>query len=277
MAVHSLARQAGMRLFCCVPVPVVLSSLGQWLLPLSAQALDAALSPDLPALQDAVARHGAPALVYLSRPHAHSGEVLPRNTLLDWMRAMGPQVFFIIDEAYIEFVPNAAEQSLIPFIQEFDQRLLVLRTFSTAFGLAGLRIGYGLTSCRRADEISRFLSRDTLSLLAVRAALDAHEDREWLEHALSLLEVSRRLLVEGLNKLQLPLHSGPVNFVLHAVPGEGAEFERHMQRHAVRVEYPICGLPGWCRVTVGAVQEMNYYLEVLHSLMRGAHVKKPSI
>jgi histidinol-phosphate aminotransferase len=267
MALQALALRPDARLFCSVPFYPRVKMLTRHHLPMTQVPLDQRLCVDIDALRHAVAAYRGNAVVYLSNPDCHTGELLRREVLLDWMREAGSRVFFIVDEAYMEFVPDATARSLAECVQSGAGNVLVLRTFSKAFGLAGVRIGYGLTSAKNARELSRFGAASTISLPAACAALDALEDTEWLMHSRVLVDVSRGLLIEGLDSLGLEYRSGYVNFVLHALPCGGLPFRRSLRSRGVRVVYPVAGVPGWCRVAVGTPDEVSYYLDGLKSCM----------
>jgi histidinol-phosphate aminotransferase len=266
-ALRQLARMTGMHLFCSSPCySVVEATAGQYM-SLTRVGLTRQMAVDLPALRLSVAQHPGPAAVYLSNPDCHTGELLDGTALADWIAEANERVFFIIDEAYLEFVPEVQTRSMCSLLKGKASNLLVLRTFSKAYGLAGLRVGYGLVSSRWTTEFSNCGVADTLNLLGARAALDSLENAEWLAHSLLLLQVSRSILLEGLAEMGIPSHAGPVNFVLHACTLN--EAQRHCLRevYGLRIVSQIEGLPGWCRVTVGSVAEVTYYLNALRILM----------
>ena len=266
LALTSLSRQPGARLFSTLPVYAPVEWLARGRMPLTQLPLTTTMQADVGALRRAVSTHPGFAVVYLSHPDCYCGALLDRDPLLAWIRERDARVFFIVDEAYMEFVDAPERFSLCPAVAAGADNLLVLRTFSKAYGLAGLRIGYGLAGGKAAGNCPSLSGRLGLSLPAVTAALDAWDDHAWLLHALTLMRVSRDTLSLGLSSLGgAPLDS-VANFVLHRVPGDGGVFRRVMREHAIRVGFPVRGLPGWCRVTVGAIDEVNHYLSALRTL-----------
>lgn len=265
-ALRQLSAQPQMRLFSSAPTYAVIDEMEAQSIALSRVPLDATLSVNLPALRQQVSQHRGCAVVYLSHPDCHTGSLLDRDFLLDWITEAGEQLYFILDEAYMEFVPDAATQSLVSLLHDCRANLMVLRTFSKAYGLAGLRIGYGLITAGWASVFSGAGLHNALNLLGVRAALESLENTEWLLHSQCLLQTSRQLLTEGLTAAGLAWRDAPVNFVLHALPGNAAEFLRLLRDDDLRVAYPIEGLQGWCRVTVGSPAEVSCYLNLLRAL-----------
>ncbi|TDR79895.1 pyridoxal phosphate-dependent aminotransferase [Paludibacterium purpuratum] len=219
--------------------------------------------PDLARLQQCVARHAGPAVVYLSNPDGLTGEVFARDALLRWVASAGTQVFFIVDEAYIEFMPDHAQHSLIGRQSALPPNLMVLRTFSKARGMAGLRIGYGVSGDRPLLSRLGAPLAAGLNLPGLLAALDALEDDSWLDQARFLLDVAREALLTGLVELRIRYRSGPTNFVLHAVPGDTVSFQARMRSQGFLLAFP---LPGWCRVSVGSYEAVQSYLTALRRL-----------
>lgn len=262
-ALHAWLDMPDARFFCASPTYAPAASIAGTRVPVVQVPPDKSLRVDLAALRAAVDRHHGPAVVYLSNPDCHTGELLSRELLASWVASSAPLTRFIVDEAYMEFVPQERDATLLPCLSDFAGRLLVLRTFSKAYGLAGLRIGYGLGGhpLPGAETLGA-----GIGVLSVRAALEAVDDRGWLEHARCLMAVARTHLQQGVAALGLDWQSGHGNFVLHAVPPRVQDFSRSLRPYGIRVAYPLAGLPGRCRVTVGTIPDMNYYLSVLSTL-----------
>jgi histidinol-phosphate aminotransferase len=263
IALADWLRQPAARLFCLEPVYPPVLVLAGGLAPVTLVPPGVGWRPDLTALRREVGRHDGSAVVYLSNPDCHSGELFSRDELSAWLGNTPPRVRFIIDEAYMEFVPQHRDATLLPCVADFAGRLLVLRTFSKAYGLAGLRIGYGLgDTLPGADALAC-----GVGVLAVRAALEALDDHGWIEHSRCLMLAARTHLQQGLTSLGLVWLNGQGNFVLHTLPAGGRNFGAALRPYGIRVAYPLAGLPGWCRTTVGTIADMNYYLSVLSTLV----------
>lgn len=259
-ALRHVSTLADARLFVSSPTYAIAESQG---LPVCRVAMDAGLSVDLSAMQRQVAQHAGVAVVYLSNPDCHSGSELDNRALAEWIAGAGEQVYFIIDEAYMEFVARSTSSPLASVLAGNVHNLLVLRTFSKAYGLAGLRVGYGLVSGRWMQGFHTIVLEDTLGLPGARAALEALDDESWLEQARLMVELSRQMLVDGVTMMNLQCSQSSVNFVLHRMPPDAQRFVRQLQRQDLRIAYPIAGLDGWCRVTVGSLGEVSCYLKAL--------------
>ena len=224
----------------------------------------------LAAMRKTVESHPGVSIVYLSHPDCYSGSVLPFEWLGDWIASLEGRAYVIVDEAYIEFTQGRNVSSLVALVRRGIPHVFVLRTFSKAYGLAGLRVGYGIGQlAQRPDIVARSSLSCPLSLPAAHAALAALDNPEWLEHSLWLLSVARDMLTEGLTRLGLSFIAGPVNFLLHRIPdGCNADFVRTIEALGIRILGHIEGLPEFCRVTIGCAEDVHAYLIALNKLLR---------
>lgn len=218
---------------------------------------------------------GTPAIVYLCRPNNPTGEVLPRpwiETLLDQAGPTGPVV--LLDEAYADFMePDEGPDDLLRLAATSD-RLVVLRTLSKAFGLAGLRVGFAVGAPEVIREIEKSRGPYKVNRLAEAAAVLALDDREgWIPETLAAARAERTHLARALVERGLaPLPSG-ANFLL--VPTEGigagdaASVTAKLREAGVAVR-PFPSLPGFgdaVRVTLGPRHETDRFLAALDTLL----------
>jgi histidinol-phosphate aminotransferase len=214
---------------------------------------------DLPALMAAAAGDG-PCVVYLCSPDCFRGSVLSDVLLGDWIACAGPRTLFIVDQAYAEFA--AACVRTLPSWAGAEN-VVLLRTFSKAYALAGLRMGYGVFGGGLAHRLRRRSGPWPVAGLAAGAATEALLDDEWLAHGRALLQVSRSTLGAGLDALGLEWLAGETNFLLHRMPGGRAGRVRRRLEPEVRLAWPGGALGGWCRVTLGTAGVADAYLQCL--------------
>jgi histidinol-phosphate aminotransferase len=222
---------------------------------------------DLDAARAAIAKHD-PTLVFLCSPNNPTGTALE----LDTIRAVHDAAngIVIVDEAYAEFrrggVPSAV--TLLPQCP----RLVVTRTMSKAFALAGARVGYLAAAPEIVDALQLVRLPYHLSSLTQAAARVAIEFAEELLGSVEALRVQRdRLLVE-LPALGCPVVASDANFVLFQVPGDQHVVWQALLDKSVLVR--DLGLPGWLRVTAGTPDEMDAFLSELQSWMQSANSAK---
>lgn len=210
---------------------------------------------------------GGPALVYLCRPNNPTGEVAPR----DWVERLveaagsgGPVI--LIDEAYADFSDDTFLREAVDFA-----RTLVLRTFSKAYGLAGLRVGYAMGHPDVVREVEKARGPYKLSRLGESAALAAFEDIEgWVPRVVAEVRREREYLFEELDARGLsPLPSG-ANFLLLPLPkGDSQEATARLREGGVAVR-PFPGLPGIgdaIRISIGPRAEIDQFLRTLDEVL----------
>ncbi len=141
------------------------------------------LGHDVDAMASAIAADTA--LVYIANPNNPTGTHLPAETLAGFLARVPPQVVVVIDEAYNEYLPPERRFDSVQWVREFPN-LLISRTFSKAYGLAGLRVGYGLAQPALTDLLNRVRQPFNVNAVAQAAALAALGDQEFLDQSYRL-------------------------------------------------------------------------------------------
>jgi histidinol-phosphate aminotransferase len=152
-------------------------------------------------------------LVFIANPNNPTGTLLSQASLERFISALPDTCVCVLDEAYFEFVSSFEEIDSIEWLNKFPN-LLITRTFSKAYGLAGLRIGYGLSSPQLADILNRVrqpFNNNSLALVAAQAALT---DVEHLQQTLAVNALGMRQLTDGFKNLGLEWIPSAGNFVL---------------------------------------------------------------
>ncbi len=216
---------------------------------------------DLDAMQRAVTARTK--LVFIANPNNPTGTWLERVTLKRFLEEVPDRVIVVLDEAYFEYVDESSYPNGIKWIGEHPN-LLVTRTFSKAYGLAGLRVGFGASSAALADLLNRVRQPFNVNSLAQVAALAALEDSDHLERACRMNREGMRQLTEGFRRLGLSFIPSVGNFVSVELPLPGREVYERLLRQGVIVR-PLdnYGMPRHLRVTVGLPQENQRFLEAL--------------
>ena len=172
----------------------------------------------------------------------------------------------VLDEAYNEYLPPAERVDTASWIEDFPN-LVVTRTFSKIFGLAGLRVGYALASTEVADLMNRVRQPFNVNNLAIAAAIAALGDDEFVTASYELNQRGMRQIIAGLDRLGLEYIKPHGNFVTFKV-GDGAGVNQKLLQQGVIVR-PIggYGLPEWLRVTIGTEPENTRFLEALEKAL----------
>jgi len=206
-------------------------------------------------------------LVFLGNPNNPTGTCVSPTDLDDFVRALPPDVILVVDEAYREYVPRYLQPDLLRYVRE-GRYLLALRTFSKAYGLAGLRIGYGIGSTEMVELLNRVRQPFNVNALAQKAGLAALDDAAHLEETLRITEAGRRTMQSRLDELGLVSIPSVTNFILVNVVVEGKAVADALLRKGVIVRsMEGYGLPAYIRVTVGTPQENSRALQALAEVL----------
>jgi histidinol-phosphate aminotransferase len=221
---------------------------------------------DLPAMLKAIEPETR--VVFIANPNNPTGTLLAGAEIEAFLRAAPTDVVVVIDEAYNEYLPAAARYDSLQWLAR-HRNLVITRTFSKAYGLAGLRVGYALCDPSIADLLNRVRQPFNVNNLALVAAIAALDDEPFLRksHALNLVGLGR--LTGGFERLGLAWIPSFANFVTVEIPREaGASRAGTVYQQLLRagvIVRPVAGyaLPDHLRVTVGLPEENERFLNAL--------------
>ncbi len=220
---------------------------------------------DLPAVAGAVTPKTK--LILLNNPNNPTGTVFYRAEWEAFLAAVPPTVTVVLDEAYIEFADDPEVPHGLEYLAE-DRLLVGLRTFSKAYGLAGLRVGYGYGPSELMDFLNRLRLPFNVNRLAQVGARAALGDTEFLERTRELVRKGRSFLCQELTRLGLTYVPTQANFILIQVGRPGREVYQAMLREGVIIramdayDFPEC-----IRVNVGLPEENRRFLEALQKVL----------
>lgn len=205
-------------------------------------------------------------IVWIANPNNPTGNFLPYPEVRAFLEAVPQDVVVVLDEAYNEYLPPAERVDTAAWIADFPN-LVVTRTFSKIFGLAGLRVGYALASAEIADLMNRVRQPFNVNNLAIAAAIAALDDHLFVAESYELNRRGMEQLVAGLKRLGLEHIPSHGNFVTFKA-GDGAAVNQKLLKQGVIVR-PIggYGLPEWLRVTIGTEPENTRFLEALEKAL----------
>lgn len=208
-------------------------------------------------------------LIYLANPNNPTGTFVDAGTLESFLKAIPQDVVVVLDEAYNEYLPLELRYDAIAWVRRFPN-LLVSRTFSKAYGLAGLRVGYGVAQ----DDLSGLLNRVRLpfnvSSVAQAAACAALAEDEFLRRSYENNQAGLRDLSAALRAMNLALVPSFANFVLVRVGSAARVYQELLARGVIVRPVASYGLPEWLRVTVGLPHENKRFLQALPAAIAAA-------
>ncbi|MBW2411673.1 MAG: histidinol-phosphate transaminase [Deltaproteobacteria bacterium] len=206
-------------------------------------------------------------LVFLNVPFNPTGAIISRAEFENFMGAMPPHVVVVVDEAYIEFVRDPDCVSSLDCIKS-DNRIVGMRTFSKAYGLAGLRVGYGIMSAELSELLNRVRQPFNVNSLAQVAAMAALKDDDFLQKTIRLVHTELDFLYASLARLGLEYLPSQANFLMINV-GQPADvvFERLLKQGVIVRSMASYSYPEHIRVNVGLHSENVRFIEALEAVL----------
>ncbi|MFA3759763.1 histidinol-phosphate transaminase [Yersinia sp. 2466 StPb PI] len=232
-------------------------------IPIEKVVLTKEMAFDLPVMQQKVASFKGRSIVYLCNPNNPTATITPANLIEAWIKNASPETLFIIDEAYAEFVSDPAFRSAIGLVQAGHKNLLVTRTFSKIYALAGLRVGYGIAHPELIAAVENFVSLDNTNTAGAAAALASLQDKAFVQYSRQSADQARRIVTQTLDELKLSYVPSQANFVFHQVNGDVKTYQNRMKQYHVFVGREFPPAVGWNRLTLGTPEEMMAFVSVL--------------
>ena len=198
----------------------------------------------------------------MANPNNPTGTLAPRETLIQFVNEIPDDVLLVMDEAYLEFLDDAVD--LIPLIRLGARKnLILMRTFSKIYGLAGLRLGYGIAAPELVSALEKIRQPFNANLLAQTAALAALDDDAHVRKTRQNNFTGLEFFMQAFRELKLEYVPSYANFILVRV-GDGAKVFDAMQKLGV-ITRPMGGyqLPEWIRISIGTVAENERCLAAL--------------
>jgi len=207
-------------------------------------------------------------VVFLANPNNPTGTWLPPDQVHAFLRKLPTDVLVVLDEAYYEYLEPGQRGDSVRWLDEFAN-LVVSRTFSKAYGLAGLRVGYGLARPEVADLMNRVRQPFNVSHIAQVAAVAGLADDEFVRRSFELNRDGMQVLTEGFRRLGLAWIPSHANFVTFKVGDGAGVFQRLLKQGVIVRPLGGYGMPSHLRVTVGTQGENQRFLETLESVLSG--------
>lgn len=220
---------------------------------------------DLDAMAEAI--DDSTRLVFIANPNNPTGTWLSESALRQFMARVPETVVVVLDEAYAEYVAEPGYPDSIAMLADYPN-LVVTRTFSKAYGLAGLRIGYSVSHPDIADLLNRVRAPFNVSMPAMTAAIAALDDEVYLRRSREVNASGMLQLRRGLDELGLPYIDSAGNFLTVEMPGEAMPYYEKLLRQGVIVRpIGVYGMPRHLRVTIGLEAENQRFLRALRAVL----------
>jgi histidinol-phosphate aminotransferase len=215
---------------------------------------------DLPAMASAVREDTR--VIWIANPNNPTGTFVPAPEVEAFLRRVPRRVVVVVDEAYNEYLPDEMQADSVRWLAQFPN-LVITRTFSKAYGLAGLRVGFALAHPEIADLMNRVRQPFNVSTIAQAAAEAAVNDRAFVDRSVQLNRSGMRQIIEGLERLNLSHIPSFGNFVSFRASGAAQVYQRLLKQGVIVRPIGVYGLPEHLRVTIGLPAENERFLDAL--------------
>jgi histidinol-phosphate aminotransferase len=195
-------------------------------------------------------------LVWLPNPHNPTGTAVQPGDFVEFLDRIPPTCLIVLDEAYRDFMDAGLEPD-VDVLQARHENLIVQRTFSKGYALAGLRVGYALAHTELALALNTIRPPFNLSVAAHAAAVAAIKDEAWRRFGVTMIARERQKLVACLQELDLRHYPSQANFVTVELGDQVAPTIAALGVQGIAVRDGVTlGIPGWVRISIGAPAQM---------------------
>ena len=206
------------------------------------------------------------ALVHICNPNNPTGMLLEPAALRGFIRSGRPGTTVLVDEAYNELTDHPMADSMVDLVRE-GRDVIVTRTFSKIYGMAGLRVGYAITTSANAQRIRDWNMTIGLNSAGLAAALASYNDIGFLTYSRSRIAEGRSMLVAAIKAAGLRCLPSQANFVFVEVP-DADRLQKAMAARGIMIRGAYGKWHNWSRVSTGKIEHIRRYAETLPQLVR---------
>lgn len=205
-------------------------------------------------------------MVFIANPNNPTGTLLQKDALRNFLQQVPKSVVVMLDEAYDEYLPEALKSESMDWLEEFSN-LIISRTFSKAYGLAGLRIGFGIAAPEIADIMNRVRQPFNVNSVAQAAAVASLADEAFVARSYALNQAGMLQITRGLDELELQYIPSFGNFLSFRVGDAAKVYQRLLQAGVIVRPIANYGMPEYLRVSIGLFAENARFLEALQQTL----------
>jgi histidinol-phosphate aminotransferase len=219
---------------------------------------------DIPAMRKAVDQWYGFSIVYLPNPNNPTSSLCDCKALNDWIRSKPAGTMFVIDEAYGEFVDDPSFVSAETLVAEGLDNVIVLKTFSKIFAMAGMRLGFAYAQPKVIRRLrDRVAYEVMMSTAAIEAGLSELGDKEFLKASRDSNAEARKILSAAFDELKLHYIPSQTNFMFVDLKAPLKAFADRMRGENILVGRPFPPADTWCRISLGTPDETKYFVKKL--------------
>jgi histidinol-phosphate aminotransferase len=204
-------------------------------------------------------------LVFVCNPNNPTGTIIPADKIRDFCLSLSRRTIVFSDEAYGDFITDKGYPSMVSLVKE-GANVIVSRTFSKVYGLAGLRVGYLIARPDIAKRIQPYVMANT-NMLAIYAALTALKDQTFYDFSLQKNDEGKDYIYSVLDDLSLKYVKSHTNFVFFHTGRPIQKLVTQMSDKGIQVGRPFPPLNDWCRISTGKMDDLQRFGEALKAVM----------
>ncbi len=209
-------------------------------------------------------------VVWVCNPNNPSGTIVTASELEAFLQKVPRNVLVVMDEAYYEYVVAEEYPQTVPMLAQYPN-LIILRTFSKAYGLAALRIGYGIASAEIIDHLNHVREPFNTSSLAQAAARAALKDQDFVKQCRERNRQGMKQLTDQFDAWGLDYYPSQANFILVNLKQDSDQVFQALLKQGIIVRSGrALGFPGYQRITVGSQEQNEKILDALREIVAGA-------
>jgi histidinol-phosphate aminotransferase len=204
-------------------------------------------------------------LIFLCNPNNPTSTLLPADRVLDFCNTVSDKVTIFSDEAYCDFIEDKNYPSMVSLVKK-GKNIIVSKTFSKVYGLAGLRIGYMVAKPEIAAGLRKNIMAFT-NVLAIEAAKNALDDQEFYDFSLNKTVEAKKIILEGLDDLNLEYAPSNTNFIFFKSGRNIEKLQQQMLAKGIMVGRPFPPFDDWCRISTGTLEEVIQFNDALKKVL----------
>ena len=204
-------------------------------------------------------------LIFLCNPNNPTSTLLPADRVLDFCNTVSDKVTIFSDEAYCDFIEDKNYPSMVSLVKK-GKNIIVSKTFSKVYGLAGLRIGYMVAKPEIAAGLRKNIMAFT-NVLAIEAAKNALDDQEFYDFSLNKTGEAKKIILEGLDDLNLEYAPSNTNFIFFKSGRNIEKLQQQMLAKGIMVGRPFPPFDDWCRISTGTLEEVIQFNDALKKVL----------
>ena len=198
-------------------------------------------------------------MVYLCNPNNPTGSLMNTDDLESFCSQVSKKSIVFVDEAYHEYVIDSKYRSMIDLVKS-GKNVIISRTASKVHGLAGLRVGFAITTPQIAKRLESYLT-DSLNIIGLRAAIASYKDKRFQNFSIDMNNKAKKVVAEYLDTKGIQYLDSQTNFMFIKTDIEISDFQPAMEKHGVLVGRPFPPFTNWCRLSMAKPEEMQKFNE----------------